>query len=259
MSDYEDIRLSRPAESVLLIEFNRPERRNALRAQTIIELAAALGAAADDDGVRAVVLTGDDRAFAAGADIAEMVQSDGLVLVNDERMRDWSVVREFPKPLIAAVNGYAYGGGCEVAMHADIIIAGETAKFALPEVTLGVIPGAGGTQRLPRQVGKSLAMLMVLTGDPIDAGRALAAGLAAEVTPPEKTVERAVGIAARIATRAPLAARRVKDAVLKSYEMPLGAALEYERRVVADLFHSEDRTEGMNAFLEKRPPQFTGR
>lgn len=255
-----DIVIEDPKPGVRLMRLNRPAALNALRTQLLDELSQALAEAREDAGVRAVVMTGDDRAFAAGADIKEMAERSAVeVLQMDRRQACWQSYRQFSKPLIAAVNGFALGGGCELAMCADIIVAGEGAKFGQPEVNLGIMPGAGGTQRLTRAVGKSLAMKMVLTGEMIDARAALAAGLVAEVVPPELCVDRALELAEIIAAKAPIAIRLAKEAVLKAEEMVLEAALDHERKLFTLLFATEDRREGVGAFIEKRKPNFKGR
>jgi len=258
VENYRDIRLQTPSDGVLLITLQRPEVLNALRSALLAELAAALTQAAGDEAVRCVVLSGDRRAFAAGADIRELAELDAVGVLKDCRPQYWQAIRHFPKPLLAAVNGYALGGGCELAMHADIIIAGADARFGQPEIRLGTIPGAGGTQRLVRSVGKSLAMKMVLSGEPIDAQTALAAGLVAEVTVPELTLERTLELARSLAARPPLALRLAKECVLKSYELPLEGALDAERKAFALLAASADRREGIAAFLDKRQPNFLG-
>jgi enoyl-CoA hydratase len=180
-------------------------------------------------------------------------------VLTHERQRHWRTIATFPKPLIAAVNGYALGAGCELALCADILVAGANAQFGQPEINLGMIPGAGGTQRLARIAGKPLAMLMVLTGRPIDAAAALAAGIVVEVDEPESALARAVQIASLIAAKPPLAVRLAKEAVLRAYEAPLAEALAADRQAFALLAASHDRNEGIAAFLEKRPPQFLGR
>ena len=258
MSGPADIRLERPGGGTLLLVLDRPKQRNALRRQTLVEIATALGEAAGDSAIRAVVMTGDDIAFAAGADIDELAAHDETSIRSDARPALWQAIRRFPKPLIAAVNGWCLGGGCELAMHADMIVAGASARFGQPEIKLGILPGAGGTQRLTHAVGKGLAMRMMLTGEAIDARAALAAGLVVEVTPPELTVERALALAGRIAAKPPLAVRAAKEAVLKSFELPLEAALAHERECFARLFATADRREGIAAFREKRKPVFTG-
>jgi len=254
-----DILVDRPGPGVVRITLNRPEVRNALRTQMLAEIAAELGAAASDDGTRAVVITGGITCFAAGADLREMAPLGPVEVLTHERQRHWRAIAAFPKPLIAAVNGYALGGGCELALCADIVIAGTNAQFGQPEINLGMIPGAGGTQRLARVAGKPLAMLMVLTGWPIDAQAALAAGIAVEVDEPESALARAVEIASAIAAKPALAVRLAKEAVLRAYEAPLAEALAAERQAFALLAASHDRNEGIAAFLEKRPARFKGR
>ncbi len=255
----QDIVVDRPADGVVKLTLNRPDVRNALRTQTLAEIAAELAAAAADDGIRAVVVTGGLKCFAAGADIREMAPLGPVEILTHERQRHWKTIAGFPKPLVAAVNGYALGGGCELALCADILVAGSNAQFGQPEINLGLIPGAGGAGRLARTVGKALTMQMVLTGQPIDARTALAAGIAVEVDEPESALARAVEIAALIATRPPLAVRLAKEAVLRAFESPLSEALAAEKQAFALLAASHDRDEGIAAFLDKRPPKFTGR
>lgn len=259
MTDYHDIIVSTPEDGLLLIELNRPRQYNALRGQLLDEIEAALAAAEKDDAVRAVVITGNDRAFAAGADISELNAHDRVSILHDTRMLKWDAFRLFPKPLIAAVNGYALGGGCELAMVCDIIVAGSNAMFGQPEINLGIIPGAGGTQRLSRAVGKSLAMKLVLTGEMIDAETALRSGLVSDVVPPELTLRKACDIARVIASKAPIAVRAAKAAVLKSYDTSIEAGLDFERQAIQLLFATDDKDEGTAAFLEKRKPDFKGR
>jgi enoyl-CoA hydratase len=249
-----------PAQSrVQLLSLNRPAARNALRTRTLAELAAALGTAAEDDGIGAVVITGSDKVFAAGADLKEMAGKGPIELLADARPRHWRSIATFPKPLIAAVNGYALGAGCELVMHADIVIAGQDAQFGQPEINLGIIPGAGGTQRLARVVGKSRAMQMVLAGEAIDAETARQCGLVSEVLPPAEVLPRALALAEAIAAKAPLALRAAKEAVLNAYETGLSAALEGERKAFVLLAATEDRNEGIAAFLAKRAPVYRGR
>ena len=256
---YSDIVVTNPHDHVRLITMNRPKQLNALSGNHLAEISNALETAADDDEVRAVVLTGGDSVFAAGADLNEMAKREAIADLKNERQRVWDRVRRFPKPLIAAVNGYALGGGCELAMHADIIIAGDTAKFGQPEVNVGIMPGAGGTQRLTRTVGKSLAMKMVLSGEMIDAPEALTAGLVAEVVPHEVSIDRALKLGCTIAAKPPISVRLAKESVLKSYDLTLEAGLDYERRAFGIILGTEDKAEGVNAFLEKRKPAFKGR
>ncbi|TCO81261.1 short chain enoyl-CoA hydratase [Plasticicumulans lactativorans] len=259
MTSPSDIVVDRPSPGVLAITLNRPDALNALRNALLAELAATLDAAAGDDDVRCVVLGGGPKVFAAGADIKEMAALDVVGVLNDCRPGYWAAIRRFPKPIVAAVNGFALGGGCELAMLADIIVAGDNARFGQPEINLGIIPGAGGTQRLVRAVGKPLAMKLVLTGESIDARTALAAGLVAEVTVPELTQERALAIARGIAAKPPIAVRLAKECVLKAFELSLESALDAERKAFALLAATEDRREGIAAFVEKRQPEFKGR
>ncbi len=251
--------LDRPRPRVSLISFDRPDKRNALSIAMLGEIAAALADAAAEDEVRCVVMTGDDKAFSAGADIKDQQDRGTGSALAPERLVAWAAIQRFPKPLIAAVNGYALGGGHELAMLADIVIAGETATFGQPEINIGIMPGDGATQRLPRMVGKSLAMRMILGGQFIDARAALAAGLVADVVPAAETVDQALDLAAVIAEKSPMALRLAKEAVLKAYETPLSMGLDFERKNLALAFGSEDQQEGMTAFLEKRPPRFKGR
>ncbi|WP_263262150.1 2,3-dehydroadipyl-CoA hydratase PaaF [Pseudomonas sp. RIT-PI-S] len=250
--------LDAPEAGVRLITLNRPAALNALNTQLLGELAALLDELEADDGCRAVVLTGSQKAFAAGADINEMAERDAVGILNDPRVAHWQRIGRFPKPLIAAVNGFALGGGCELAMQADIIIAGEGARFGQPEINLGIMPGAGGTQRLLRAVGKAMAMQMVLTGEAIDARHAQRLGLVSEVTQPEFTVERALAIGRVIASKAPLAVRLAKEALLKAMDCDLATGLRLERHAFTVLAASRDRAEGIRAFQEKRAPVFTG-
>ncbi len=243
---------------VRLITLQRPQALNALTTQLLGELADELNAAQNDRNTHAVVITGSAKAFAAGADINEMAERNLVGILDDPRQASWQTLTRFSKPLIAAVNGFALGGGCELAMHADIIIAGEDARFGQPEINLGIMPGAGGTQRLLRAVGKSMAMQMVLTGEPISARQAIRSGLVSEVTQPEFTVERALHIAHSIATKAPLAVRLAKEALLKAMDTDLASGLRLERHAFTLLAGTRDRDEGIRAFQEKRRPAFTG-
>ncbi|MBL3557203.1 MULTISPECIES: 2,3-dehydroadipyl-CoA hydratase PaaF [Marinobacter] len=248
-----------PEQGVQVFTLNRPEALNALNTELLANLSRALDDAEANPEVRAVVITGSQKAFAAGADINEMAARDLVGILEDPRIAHWERIARFTKPLIAAVNGFALGGGCELAMHADILIAGENARFGQPEINLGIMPGAGGTQRLVRKVGESLAMRMVLTGEPIDAKRALEAGLVSETCQPELTVEKAIGIARTIARKAPIAVRLTKESVRKASDMSLADGLRFERHAFTVLAGTADRQEGLDAFLEKRKPRFTGR
>ncbi|MCP3392171.1 enoyl-CoA hydratase-related protein [Bradyrhizobium sp. CCGB12] len=249
----------RPDPTILLLRLNRPRQRNALSAVLLGQLADALRAARSDESVRCVVLSGDERAFSAGADIKEM-QQDGFAALSDpSRQVAWDIIAGFPKPLIAAVRGVCLGGGLELAMLADILLVAEDSVLAQPEITIGIIPGDGATQRLTRIVGKSLAMQMVLTGEPISAQQAVAAGLASEMLPASELLGRALAIARVISNRAPIAARLAKESIQAAYETPLSAGLAIERRAVRYAFTTDDQKEGMAAFVEKRPPLFSGR
>ena len=248
-----------PDRRTALVRLNRPKQLNALNGAVMDALCSALEELDRDDGVRAVVVTGSERAFAAGADIAEMAGATPIEMLLTNRIGQWDRIRKVTKPVIAAVNGWALGGGCELAMTLDLIVAGEGARFGQPEINIGVIPGAGGTQRLTRAIGKSKAMEMILTGEPITAREAESAGLVARVAQDELVVEDALALAARIAEKSPIALRLAKEAVNAAYEMSLTDALAHERRLFYLLFSSEDQKEGMAAFLEKRSPDFTGR
>jgi enoyl-CoA hydratase len=242
-----------------LVRLNRPKQLNALSGELMEQLAATLEQLDADDGVRAIVVTGNERAFAAGVDISEMASAGAIDMLLGSRVGQLDRIRRVAKPVIAAVNGWALGGGCELAMTLDLIVAGEGAKFGQPEVNLGVIPGAGGTQRLTRAIGKARAMAMVLTGEPMTAAQAERAGLVARVVPDELVVEDALAMAAVMASKGPLAIRAAKQAINASYEMALTDGLSLERQLFYLLFASDDQKEGMAAFLEKRPPAFRGR
>src|ERR1700682_5715893 len=242
-----------------IVKIKRPEVRNALNQQTIAELVDALETFDRDDTIRCMVLTGDDRAFAAGADIAQMAASGAVEVLKDDNSARWARFRATNKPVIAAVSGYALGGGCELALMCDLVVASETAQFGQPEVKIGIIPGAGGTQRWPRTAGKVRAMEAVLTGEPVRAIDAERMGLVNRVVPAGAQLEEAKRLAQVIATRPPLAVRLGKEAVNHAMEVGLGGGLEFERKLFYLLFASEDKREGMRAFLEKRPGRFTGR
>ena len=246
-------------EAVTLVRLNRPQALNALNNQVLTELIAAFAAYDSDPSQRCLVLTGSEKAFAAGADIKEM-QSQGfadMYLANF--FGGWEQVTATRKPWIAAVSGFALGGGCEVAMMADFIIAGDNAKFGQPEIKLGVTPGMGGSQRLTLAIGKAKAMEMCLTGRMMDAAEAERAGLVARVVPVADLVGEAVKVAAQIAAMAPLAAIATKDMVNATFEMGLAQGIRFERRLFHGLFGTEDQKEGMTAFVEKRPGNWTGR
>jgi len=242
-----------------IVTINRPQVRNALNHQTIAELVDALDAFDMDDQVRCMILTGDDRAFAAGADISQMVEAGAVDVLDDDNFARWARFRAIHKPVIAAVSGYALGGGCELALMCDLVVASETAQFGQPEVKIGIIPGAGGTQRWARSAGKVRAMEAVLTGEPVGAVDAERIGLVNRVVPAGAHLEEALRLANLIATRPPLAVRLGKEAVNQAMEVPLSAGLEFERKLFYLLFASDDKREGMRAFLEKRAGRFTGR
>lgn len=244
--------------AVAVVHLNRPEVLNALNYELMDDLIATLERLDEEEGVRCIVLTGNDRAFAAGADISEMATATAVEMLLRDRFSQWERIRKIRKPIIAAVNGFALGGGCELAMTCDMIVAGDTAQFGQPEISIGVIPGAGGTQRLTRAIGKVNAMEMVLTGKPIPADEAFRRGLVNTVVPPESVVAEAVALASVIASKPPLAVRLAKEAVLKALDSPLSEGLEFERKNFYLLFSSEDQKEGMRAFLEKRNPAWKG-
>jgi enoyl-CoA hydratase len=247
------------ARRVALVRLNRPKQLNALNGPTMDALCEALEGLDRDESVRVIVVTGSERAFAAGADIGEMSGASPIDMLRTNRIAQWDRVRKITKPVIAAVAGWCLGGGCELAMALDIIIAAESARFGQPEIKIGVMPGAGGTQRLPRAIGKSKAMEMILTGEPITAVEAERIGLVSRVVTDELLVEDALALAAEIAQRAPLALRLAKESVNAAFEMGLTDGLAHERRLFYLLFSSDDQKEGMTAFLEKRDPNFKGR
>ncbi|HEY8573438.1 enoyl-CoA hydratase [Phenylobacterium sp.] len=257
---YETLIVETPSDGVMLIRLNRPEALNALNSTLLGELSQALDAATADDGVRCLVLTGSDRAFAAGADIKEMSDKSYAQMFSlDFFTAAARKVEQFRKPIIAAVSGYALGGGCELAMLCDFVIASETAKFGQPEINLGVVPGIGGTQRLTRFVGKSKAMDMILTARMMDAAEAERAGLVSRVVAADKLMDEALAAAAKIAAQSPLAVAMAKELVDAAYETTLTTGVALERRLFHSLFAFEDQKEGMAAFVEKRKPNFTGR
>jgi enoyl-CoA hydratase/carnithine racemase len=251
--------IERPAEGVALIRINRPEVRNALNMEVRQLLGERLATVAEEEAVRCIVMTGNDKAFAAGADIKEMANATAIDMLRRNSLKLWSSIASCPKPVIAAVNGFALGGGCELAMSCDIILAGESAKFGQPEVKIGIIPGGGGTQRLSRAVGKFKAMRYVLTGDIFDARTAYEMGLASELVPDAEVESRAIALAKQIAELPPLAVELAKEAVLRGMDAALDSGLALEAKAIQLLFASEDQKEGMAAFIEKRKPKFTGR
>lgn len=255
---YENITASRDG-GIAVITLNRPAVLNALNQATMDELVRALEELERDPEIRCVVLTGAGRAFAAGADIKEMAGATAPEMLAGYRFQQWERIRKITLPVIAAVNGLALGGGCELSMLCDMIVAAETAQFGQPEINLGIMPGAGGTQRLTRAIGKARAMEMVLTGRTISARQAEALGLVTRVVPAEAVLDEALALAREIAAKPPVAVRLAKEAVLKAFDTTLEAGLDYERKAFYLLFATEDRTEGISAFLEKRKPVFRGR
>jgi len=239
------------------VTLNRPKALNALNDALIDELGATLQGFDRDDGIGAIVITGNEKAFAAGADIAAMKDWSFIDVFKDDYItRNWDTLRRVRKPLIAAVGGYALGGGCELAMMCDLIIAADTARFGQPEIKLGIIPGAGGTQRLPRAVGKAKAMDLVLTARMMDAQEAERCGLVARVVPAERLHEEALAVGSTIAGYSLPAVMMAKEAINRAYESQLADGMMFERRLFHALFATADQKEGMSAFLEKRPPRF---
>src|SRR5437870_10464120 len=246
-------------EPIAVVLLNRPEALNALSDELMDELVATLSELDRDEAVRCIVLGGNERAFAAGADIGELSRSSAIELYYQRRVERWDAIRSLWTPLVAAVSGFCLGGGCELAMSCDLIVASETAQFGQPETGLGIIPGAGGTQRLTRAVGKAVAMDVILSGRFLTASEARAAGLVARVVAREAWLEEAKRVARDIATKGPVATRLAKEAVNRAFESTLQLGLEYERRALYLAFASEDAKEGLTAFTEKRKPDFRGR
>jgi enoyl-CoA hydratase len=255
----ETILIETPRPYVTLIRINRPEKRNALSEAVLREISETLTAAREDDSVRVVVITGDVNAFAAGADVSEMLGRSPVDMQNSGRLAYWETIRDFPKPLIAAVSGWCLGGGNELAMCCDMLIASSTARFGQPEINLAIMPGAGGTQRLTHAVGKVVAMEMAIAGRFLTPDEALSLGLVNHIVPPELYLERSLDLAEVVAAKAPLAARMIKETVNKAFELPLAQGLAVERRNYLLLFGSEDKEEGISAFLDKRTPTWKGR
>ncbi|MFT4523228.1 MAG: enoyl-CoA hydratase [Bacteroidia bacterium] len=245
-------------EHIALIQINRPKELNALNLQVMGEIRDALVQLDADAEVRVIIITGNERAFAAGADIKQMAGKTAVDMLKIDQFSTWDQIRKTKKPIIAAVSGFALGGGCELVMTCDMVVASETAQFGQPEIKIGVMPGAGGTQRLPRAVGKVRAMEMVLTGNFISAEEALSYGLINRVVPVDIYLSEAVRLAKTIAAQSPIAVQMAKESLLKAFEMPLQEALSFERKNFYMLFATEDQKEGMAAFVEKRKPNFIG-
>jgi enoyl-CoA hydratase len=246
-------------EPIAVCLLNRPDVMNALNDEVMGELVDALGELDRDDGVCCIVLGGSERAFAAGADIGQMAEASAMDMYHARRIDRWDAIRKLRTPLVAAVSGYCLGGGCELAMACDLIVASETARFGQPETGLGIIPGAGGTQRLTRAVGKAKAMDVILTGRFLDAHEAERAGLVARVVAREAWLEEAKRVAREIASKGPVAQRLAKEAVNRAFESTLETGLDFERKALYLAFASEDAREGLTAFTDKRKPDFRGR
>ena len=257
MAEYQMI-VKETHSRVGLVRLNRPKALNALNTALMKELMDAFAAFDADEEIGAIVVSGDGRAFAAGADIKEMADAGAVEMLQRDNISVFDRIRAIKKPVIAAVSGYALGGGCELAMSCDMIVASESAKFGQPEINLGVIPGAGGTQRLTHAVGKAIAMEMVLNNRTLSAAEAEHYGLVNRVVPVERYLEEALELAAEIAARAPLAVQIGKQAVNQAFESSLAEGLAAERRLFYFLFASQDQKEGMQAFIEKRPPEWKG-
>lgn len=244
---------------IATVQLNRPKVLNALNLGLMVELVDALESLDHDPEVRCIVIHGDERAFAAGADITEMAEATVVDMIERDQFTRWDRIRRVKTPIIAAVSGFALGGGCELTMICDMIVASETARFGQPEINIGAMPGAGGTQRLTRAIGKARAMEMVLTGKMITAEEAHAAGLVNMVVPIEFYLESAMKLAREVASRPPISVRLAKEAVLKSFDAFLQDGLEFERKNFYLLFAIEDKSEGMKAFVEKRKPEWKGK
>lgn len=253
------IRMYVAAPGVGAVQLNRPAVLNALNLQTMVEIVAAFEQYDKDPEIRCILLHGNEKAFAAGADIKEMSGAGAIEMLERDQFARWERIRQIKTPIIAAVSGFALGGGGELAMLCDMIVASETAQFGQPEINIGVMPGAGGTQRLTRAVGKALAMELALTGRMLSAQEALRAGLVNRVVPVEGYLHEATALAQEVASKAPVAARLAKEAVLKAFSTTLEAGLEFERKNFYMLFATEDQKEGMEAFVEKRKPKWQGK
>ena len=259
MSEPNELIVERPQPGVALVRLNRPEATNALSLPLQALLSQTFTALGADPEVRCIVLTGGEKVFAAGGDIHSLLDAGPIDILERHTERVWAPIQPCPQPVIAAVCGYAFGGGAELAMHCDIIVAGEGASFAQPEIRIGIMPGIGGTQRLVRAVGKFNAMKMLLTGRPVAAREAQAMGLVCEVVADAEVIPHALGLAATIAGMPPLAAQQIKEVVLAGLDAPLETALALERKANQLLFATRDQKEGMQAFLDKRRPRFEGR
>jgi enoyl-CoA hydratase len=254
-----DILIERPSATVALVRIHRPEKRNALSQPLRRELLDALHSLDADEDVRALVLAGGEQVFAAGADLSEIADAGAIDMLLRATQRFWGALTRLNKPLVAAVRGKAYGGGFELALHADLIVAGKGARFGLPEIKVGLMPGAGGTQRLLRLLGRQRTLMLALTGDTISAQEALAAGIVNQVVPDAEVDAHAIALAERVAAMPPLAVRQIREVVGAGADCPLDAALMLERQALQLLCATEDKREGIQAFFEKRQPMFKGR
>lgn len=259
MENFQEIILKRINPHIAVVQLNRPHVRNALNLSIRQELAQVFRSFLDDNELRCVILTGDSNSFAAGADIEDMSKIDAIEMYQRHTERLWNAVGECPVPVIAAVNGFALGGGLELAMNADIILAGTSARFGQPEVKVGIMPGAGGTQRLTRAVGKFQAMYLCLTGSLLTADEAYSLGLVSKVVPDNQVMPEALKMAEHLASLPPIAIAQIKEVIIHGVDASLPAALAMERKAVQILFASQDKQEGMKAFLEKRKPIFIGK
>jgi enoyl-CoA hydratase len=258
-AESDSVVVERHADGVVVVRINRPEARNALDMRVRRRLARLFRDFVEDEALRCVVLTGSDKVFAAGADIRDMVDASAVDMYLRHTERLWAAIADCPVPLIAAINGYALGGGLELALHADIIVAGRGARLGQPEVKVGIMPGAGGTQRLTRAVGKYHAMRLTLTGETIGAEEAFAMGLVSKVVDDDAVLEQALGMARHIACLPPIAVAQTKEVVIQGEDASLAAGLMLERKALQLLFATADKKEGMQAFLEKRGPRYSGR
>ncbi|WP_017435994.1 enoyl-CoA hydratase/isomerase family protein [Saccharococcus caldoxylosilyticus] len=258
MTEFAYIR-TRVEDEIAVVELYRPDVLNALNRQMVTEIVSALEAYDRNDGVRVIVLTGSGRAFAAGADIDEMAGDDPIKLELLNQFAEWDRLALIKKPMIAAVNGFALGGGFELALSCDLIVAAETAEFGFPEVNIGVMPGAGGTQRLTKLIGKTKALEWLWTGERMSAKEAHALGIVNRVVAPELLLEETMRLARKLAAKPPLSLRLIKEAVNKAVDYPLYEGMQFERKNFYLLFATEDQKEGMAAFIEKRKPRFQGR
>lgn len=244
--------------AVAVIRMNRPKVLNALNLELMKSMAELMEGFDADDSIKVILLAGSERAWAAGADIGDMAEASVSDMAKRDQFAQWERIKRIKKPIVAAVSGFALGGGCELMMHCDVIICSETAKIGQPEINIGVMPGAGGTQRLTRAVGKAMAMDVVLSGRFLSAREALEYGLVSRVVPREHWFREALNVAQSMASKPAVALRYAKESVLKADELPLSQGLEYERKLFYMLFDTEDQKEGMSAFIEKRKPSFTG-